>query len=107
MMPTDPSSPTYWRPSVVRGLLAHVAFLGRFVLGPVVAERRVVVEGDLGVERVDLARRLEDQGVDLDEVGVTLDVRPVELDAGCSTVPSVASGFSLPAVAPSRGRAPR
>ena len=43
---------------VVRGLLALVAHLGGVVLRPTrVAERGVVVEGHLGVERVHLARR--------------------------------------------------
>ena len=42
---------------LVGGLLALVAHLGGLVLGPLVAELGVVVEGDLGVEGVDLARR--------------------------------------------------
>jgi hypothetical protein len=39
----------------------------------------VAVEGDLGVECVDLAGRLEDQRVDLGQVGVALGVGGVEL----------------------------
>ena len=48
-----------------------------------VAEHRVVVEGDLGVERVHLAVGREDQRVDLDEVGVALDVGACRASAGC------------------------
>jgi hypothetical protein len=43
------------------------------------AEGGVVVEGDLGVERVHLPVGGEHQRVDLDEVGVALDVAAVEL----------------------------
>ena len=60
-------------------LLAHVAFLGGFVVGPVVAERSIAVEGHLRIECVDLTGGLEDQRVDLDQVGVALGVGPVEL----------------------------
>ena len=42
---------------LVGGLLAVVALLGGLVGVPLVAERGVVVEGDLGVEGVDLAGR--------------------------------------------------
>ena len=75
MMPTEPSRPTYCRPFSWAGLLPLVAHLRGLVRLPVgVAEGGVVVERDLGVERVDLARRREDQRVDLDQVGVALDV---------------------------------
>ena len=59
---------------VVGRLLALVAHLGGLVLVPLVAEVGVVVEGDLGVEGVHLAGRLEDQRVDLGQVGVALGV---------------------------------
>ena len=42
---------------LVGGLLALVAHLGELVVAPLVAELGVVVEGDLGVEGVHLARR--------------------------------------------------
>ncbi|MBS1265330.1 MAG: hypothetical protein MAG471_01173 [Acidimicrobiaceae bacterium] len=60
--------------------LTFVAALGlvecRVVL---VAEHRVGIERDLGVENVDLAPWREDQRVDLDHVGVAFDVCGVEL----------------------------
>ena len=66
---------------LVRGLLALVAHLRRVVLLVVgMAEHGVVVERDLRVERMHLARRREDQRVDLDEVGVAVDVGAVELE---------------------------
>ena len=65
---------------LVGRLLALVAHLGGLVLLVVgVAERRVAVERDLGVEGVDLAGGLQDQRVDLGEVGVALGVGRVEL----------------------------
>ena len=77
----EPVEPDVLQALVVGGLLALVADLGGLVLLVVgVAERRVAVERDLGVERVHLAGRLEDQRVDLDEVGVALDVGRVELE---------------------------
>jgi hypothetical protein len=63
----------------VRGRLALVALLRRFVLGPVVAEGGVVVERHLGVERVHSPAGRQDQGIDLDEVGVAIDIGAVQL----------------------------
>ena len=81
MMPTVPSRPTYCRPFSCGHLLALVAHLGEASeLVPLgVTELGVVVEGDLGVEGVHLAGRLEDQRVDLGEVAVALGVAAVEL----------------------------
>ena len=42
------------------------------------AEGRLVVEGDLGVEGADLTRGGEDERVDLDEIGIALEVAAVE-----------------------------
>ena len=82
--PTEPSSPTYCRPFSWANCLARVAHLGGVVLGVVgVTEYRVVVEGDLGVERVHPAVGREDQRVDLDEVGVALGVGACTASAGC------------------------
>ena len=61
------------------GLLTYVAFLGGLVGRPVVAVGRVLVQGDLGVECMHLAGRLEDERVDLSQVRVALGVGPVEL----------------------------
>ena len=63
----------------MRGLLALVALLGRLVLRPLVPEGGVVVEGHLGVEGMHAPVGREDQRVDLDQVGVTVDVRAVQL----------------------------
>jgi hypothetical protein len=71
----------------------------------VVAELGVAVEGDLGVEGVDLAGRLEDQRVDLDQVGVALGVGGVELEEDVDGALGGA-GFSL-APRPRRGPWPR
>ncbi len=61
-------------------LLPLVADLRGVVLLVVrVAELAVAVEGHLGVEGVDLAVGREDERVDLDEIGVALDVGVVEL----------------------------
>ena len=58
MMPTDAVEADVLQALLVGQLLALVELLGRRVLVPLgVAERGVVVEGDLGVERVHLARR--------------------------------------------------
>ena len=65
---------------LVGGLLAVVTLLGRLVLGPLVAEVGVGVQGHLGVQGVDLAGGLEDERVDLHQVGVAVDVGPVELE---------------------------
>ena len=65
---------------VVGRRLALVALLGGVVLLVLgVAEHGVAVEGDLGVEGVHPAVGREDERVDLDQVGVALDVGPVEL----------------------------
>jgi hypothetical protein len=62
-------------------LLALVELLGRPVFVPLrMAERRVVVEAHLGVERVHLAGRLEDQRVDLGQIAVAFGEAPVQLD---------------------------
>ena len=50
-----------------------------YALPVVVAVLGVVVERDLGVERVHLAVGREDERVDLDEVAVAVDVRVVQL----------------------------
>ena len=64
---------------LLRQLLAGVDLGVVLVLLPLgVAEGRVVVEGDLGVERVHLAVGREDQRVDLGEVAVAFDVAAVE-----------------------------
>ena len=81
--------PDVLQPLLVRGLLALVPHLRRVVLLVVgMAEHRVAVERDLRVERVHLARGLEDQRVDLDEVGVAVDVGAVQLqeDVDCAVV---------------------
>ena len=60
--------------------LAVVELLGRGVLLPLgMAERGVLVERHLGVERVHLAIGRQDQRVDLDEIGVAVDVRVKQL----------------------------
>ncbi len=66
---------------LVRDPLARVAHLRRVVLLVLgVAEHRVVVERDLGVERVHTTVGREDERVDLDQVGVALGVRTPELE---------------------------
>ena len=80
MMPTEPSRPMYCR-SLSRARRSVVELLGRLELLPLgMAELGVAVEAHLGVERVDLALRLEDQRVDLGEVAVALGVAAVEED---------------------------
>ena len=65
---------------LVGELLARVAHLGGVVVGVVgVTEDRVVVERDLGVERVHAPVGREDQRVDLHQVGVAVDVGLVQL----------------------------
>ena len=57
MTPTEPSRPDVLQALLVRELLARVADLGGVVVLVVgVTEDRVVVERDLGVERVHVAR---------------------------------------------------
>ncbi len=51
-------------------------------------ERRIVVQGDLRVQASHLAPNGQDQGVDLHELGVTLDVAAIQPDQhlGCSVL---------------------
>ena len=55
-------------------------------------EHGVVVERDLGVERVHLAVGREDERVDLAQVGVALDVGRVELEQDVDRTVGAASG---------------
>ena len=64
---------------LIGGLLADIALLGGLVFGPFVAERRVVVEGDLGVECVHATVWTKDERVDLDEIGIAIHVGVVQL----------------------------
>jgi hypothetical protein len=43
------------------------------------SEGGVVVEADLGVERVDLSVGRQDQRIDLDQIGIAIDEAPVKL----------------------------
>ena len=79
MMPTEPVEAHVLQALLVGGLLALVAHLGGLVVVPLVAELGVVVERDLGVEGVDPTVGGQDQRVDLDQVGVAVDVGGVEL----------------------------
>ena len=102
MMPTSPSRPTYCRPFSWAASLALVADLGGVVVAPLVAELGVVVEGDLGVEGVDLAVGRDDQRVDLGQVGVALGVGGVELEQHRPPRRRWPSGLSLAATTHSR-----
>ena len=80
MMPTEPSRPMYCSPfsfaRASRGSMSPILEVRPFG----VAEGGVVVEGHLGVERVDATVGGEDERVDLDEVGVAFGVAAVQLD---------------------------
>ena len=80
MMPTEPSRPMYCRSFSLGQPLALVELLGGPVLVPLrMAERGVVVEAHLGVERVHLAVGREDERVDLGQVAVALGEAAVQL----------------------------
>ncbi len=80
MIPTEPVEGDVGQPLGLGEALALGALAEVLHLGPLgVAEGGVVVEGHLGVEHAHLAVGREHERVDLDEVGVTVDVALVEL----------------------------
>ena len=97
IIPTKPSRPTYCKPELMGVALTVVEVGGAGELRPFgVAEGRIVVQGHLGIEGVHPPVGSEDQGVDLDQVGVALDEATVEAEQDRHRAPSFASS-SMPA----------
>ena len=108
MMPTVAVEADVLQALLVGRLLPLVAHLGGLVLVPL-GWRKAALSSrrDLGVEGVDPAVGREDQRVDLDQVGVALDVGRGRASSRMSTAPSVGVGVELGGLAPTAGPAPR
>ena len=107
MMPTVPSSPMYCRPFSLASRSRSSSSSRPPELVPLgMAERGVVVERHLGVERVHLALGREDERVDLDQIGVALDVAAPQLQQDVDGAVA-RRGIEVARRRPNAGRRPR